>query len=482
MPLANELSNLDATAQAELVRKKEVKPIELVEAVIELIEKINPKINAIVTKMYDEARVAAKAEPKATPFAGVPFLLKDLLAAYKGVPTSSGSKYLKDFKPDQDSELVSRYKRAGLIIVGKTNTPEFGILPTTEPELFGAARNPWNTEYTTGGSSGGSAAAVAAGIVPMAHANDGGGSIRIPASCCGLFGLKPTRARNPLGPNFGDIYSGMVVEHAVTRTVRDSALLLDATSGGMLGDPYCVPAPARPFIEEVGADTGKLRIAFFAKAPLGTPIHEDCVAAVEDAANLLTDLGHEVVNDAPSIDGGMMWKSFMAIWAAGATWTIQNMNHALGRMPAEGELEPLTYALDEIGKKVSASDYLISVQYLQTLTRQIAEFMKDYDLLLTPTLGSPPLKLGSFAPAPGDAMAGMQVAMEFVPFTPICNTTGQPAMSVPLYWNAAGLPIGTHFIGRYGDEATLYRLASQLEQARPWANRRPNVDAASRRV
>ncbi len=475
MSIADELSNLDATAQAELVRKKEVKPLELVEAVIDRIEKINPRINAITTKMYDEARAAAKTELRAAPFAGVPFLLKDLLAAYAGVPMSSGSKYLKDYKPNQDSELVARYKLAGLIVVGKTNTPEFGILPTTEPELFGAARNPWNTEHTTGGSSGGSAAAVAAGIVPMAHANDGGGSIRIPASCCGIFGLKPTRARNPLGPNFGDIFSGMVVEHVVTRTVRDSAAILDATSGYTLGDPYCVPEPVRPFIKEVGMDTGKLRIAFFTDAPLGTPVHEDCVAAVEDAAKLLMDLGHEVVNTAPMINGEMMWKSFMAIWAAGVTWTIQNMGYEIGHMPAEGELEPGTVALNEVGKKVTASEYLLSVQYFQMLARQIAEFMKNYDLLLTPTLGSPPLRLGSFVSTPEDAMAGMQVATEFVPFTPICNATGQPAMSVPLYWNAEGLPVGTHFIGRYGDEATLYRLASQLEQARPWANRRALV-------
>jgi amidase len=475
--LPDELSNLDATAQAELVRKKEVKSIELVEAVIDLIEKINPQINAVVTKMYDEARDVAKTEPRPAPFAGVPFLLKDLLAAYKGVPMSSGSKYLKDFEPNQDSELVARFRRAGLIVVGKTNTPELGILPTTEPELFGAARNPWNPEHTTGGSSGGSAAAVAAGIVPMAHANDGGGSIRIPASCCGVFGLKPTRARNPLGPNFGDIFSGLVVEHAVSRSVRDSAALLDATSGYALGDPYCAPAPARPFIKEVGANPGKLRIAFFSEAPLGTPVQDDCVAAVEDATKLLGDLGHETVNAAPEINGEMMWKSFMAIWAAGVTWSIQSMGYVMGRMPAEGELEPGTVALDEMGKKVTASEYLLSVQYFHILARRIAEFMEDYDVLLTPTLGSAPLKLGSFAPTPEDVMAGMHVATEFVPFTPICNATGQPAMSVPLYWNAEGLPVGTHFIGRYGDEATLYRLAAQLEQARPWAKRRPLVSA-----
>jgi amidase len=312
--------------------------------------------------------------------------------------------------------------------------------------------------------------------VPMAHGNDGGGSIRIPASCCGVFGLKPTRARNPLGPNFGDIFSGLVCEHAVSRTVRDSAALLDATSGHALGDPYCAPAPARPFAQEVGADTGKLRIAFLTKAPLDTPVHPDCVAAVEDAAKLLADLGHEVVNTAPAINGEMMWKNFMAIWAAGVTWTIQNMSYAVGRAPAESELEPITMAFNEMGKKIPASDYLLSVQHFQILARQIAEFMKEYDVLLTPTLGLPPLSLGSFAPTPEDAL-GIRIATTFVPFTPICNATGQPAMSVPLYWNAEGLPVGTHFVGRYGDEATLYRLAAQLERARPWINRRPPVSA-----
>jgi amidase len=274
----------------------------------------------------------------------------------------------------------------------------------------------------------------------------------------------------------GDIFSGLVAEHAVSRTVRDSAALLDATSGYALGDPYCAPAPARPYVQEIGADTGKLRIAFFAKTPLGTPVHADSVAAVEDAAKLLAHLGHEVVNAAPVINGEMMWKSFMTIWAAGVTWTIQNMKDAVGRMPGEGEFEPITMAFDERGKKVTASDYLLSVQYFQILARQIAAFMKNYDVLLTPTLGSPPLPLGSFTPTPEDAV-GLRVATEFVPFTPICNATGQPAMSVPLYWNAEGLPVGTHFIGRYGDEATLYKLAAQLEQARPWANRRPPVSA-----
>jgi len=472
MNAADEFSQLDATAQAALVRRKDVKPAELVQAVIDRIEKVNPQINAVVTRMYDEALAAADAAALDAPFAGVPFLLKDLAASCAGVPMTSGSKFARGFTPNQDSDLVARYRRAGLIIVGKTNTPEFGILPTTEPQLFGPTRNPWNPGLTAGGSSGGSAAAVAAGIVPMAHANDGGGSIRIPASCCGVFGLKPTRARNPLGPFLGDVFSGLVVEHAVSRTVRDSAALLDATSGYSPGDPYCAPAPARPFAQEAGTDPGKLRIAFSAKAPLGTRTHPDCVAAVEDAARLLENLGHEVVDAAPAVNGEMLWKHFMTVWTAGVTWTVRNSMAALGRMPSEGELEPITIAYDALGKNVSAADYLIAVQYLQLLARQIAAFMKDYDILLSPTLGSPPLPLGSFVSTPEDRLA-LGVASRFVPFTPVFNATGQPAMSVPLYWNAEGLPIGTHFAGRYGDEATLFRLASQLEQARPWANRRP---------
>src|SRR5579864_6478356 len=286
MSLNDELAFLDATAQAELLRRNELKPIELVDAAIAHIEKLNPVLNAVITPMFELARSAAQNPLPDGPFRGVPFLLKDLVAFYAGVRMTSGSSSLHDFVPDHDSELVARLKRAGLVILGKTNTPEFGILPTTEPRLFGPSRNPWDTSRITGGSSGGSAAAVASGMVPMAHGNDGGGSIRIPASCCGLFGMKPTRGRNPLGPDFGDIMSGLVAEHAVTRSVRDSAGLLDATSGPDVGDPYCAPLPTRPFLEEVSADAGKLRIAFTTTAPTGVPIHGDCVRAVEEAAKL----------------------------------------------------------------------------------------------------------------------------------------------------------------------------------------------------
>src|SRR5256714_123203 len=303
---ADEFATLDATAQAELVRRKEIKPIELVEAAIKRIERINPTINAVITPMYELARAAAADALPDGPFTGVPFLLKDLLAAYTGVRMASGSRFLQDFTPGHDSELTARYKRAGLVVVGKTNTPESGILPTTEPTLFGPTRNPWDTTRNTGGSSGGSAAAVAAGLVPMAHANDGGGSIRIPASCCGVFGLKPTRARNTLAPALGDAMSGLVAEHAVTRSVRDSAALLDATAGPALGDPYWAPAPEGPFAEEVGRDPGRLRIAFSAASPFGGPVHADCVRAVHDAATLCEGLGHHVEEAAPEVEAERM--------------------------------------------------------------------------------------------------------------------------------------------------------------------------------
>jgi amidase len=471
----NELSRLDAISQAELVRKKEVKPIELVEAAIDRIEKLNPQLNAVIAKMYEEAAEAAKAQLPDGAFKGVPFLLKDLQAAYQGVRMTSGSKYLRDFIPNGDSELVKRYKDAGLIVVGKTNTPELGILPTTEPQLFGATRNPWDPARATGGSSGGSAAAVASGMVAFAHANDGGGSIRIPASCCGVFGMKPTRARNPLGPHFGDLFSGLVAEHAVTRSVRDSAALLDATAGPEPGDPYYAPPPARPFLQEVGADPGKLRIAYTATAATGAPTHSDCVAAVQDAAKLCSDLGHEVEEASPQLNGEMLINSFMAIWAAGNAWIVDSLSFAVGKKPTQEEFEPGTWALIEMGRRVSGPAYLLAVQTLQVFSRRIAHFMEKYDVLLTPTLAEPPLPLGSFDSPPEDPMAGMRRAGLFVPFTPICNATGQPAMSVPLFWNAEGLPIGSHFVGRFGDEATLFRLAAQLEAARPWANRRPPV-------
>jgi amidase len=479
MSLAEETAFCDAVAQAELVRKKEITPLELAEAAIGRIERLNPALNAVVTPMFESARLMADNQLLEGPLAGVPFLLKDLLASCAGVRMTSGSRFTKDVVADRDSELVARYKRAGLIIIGKTNTPEFGILPTTEPVLFGPARNPWDTNRTTGGSSGGSAAAVAAGIVPAAHANDGGGSIRIPASCCGIFGMKPTRARNPLGPGLGDMFGGLVAEHVVTRSVRDSAALLDATAGHQPGDPYWAPPTGRPFLDEVGLDPGKLRIAFVTTTATGATVHTDCEYAVRDAAFICSGLGHEVEEGAPMIDPIRVNKAFMTVWAAGCAWTIDGMAHVTGQAATPECFEPGTWALYEMGKRRSAAEYLRAIQVLQSASRQVARFFERFDVWLTPTLAEPPLTLGSFDSPPEDPKRGMQVAAAFAPFTPICNITGQPAMSVPLFWNNDGLPIGSHFVGRFGDEATLFRLAAQLEAARPWSAKRPDLSLES---
>jgi amidase len=475
MVLRTELALMDAIAQADLVRSGEVTPLELVDAAIDRIERLNPQVNAVITPLFDQARAAVKSSLPNGPFRGVPFLLKDLLALYAGAPISAGSASMRGFVPDHDSELVARLKRAGLIILGKTNTPEFGLLPTTEPRLFGPTRNPWDTTRTPGGSSGGSAAAVACGMVPMAHGNDGGGSLRIPASCCGVFGLKPTRARNPLGPDFGDLMNGLPVEHALTRSVRDSAALLDATSGPDVGDPYWAPPPARPFLREVGADPGRLRIAFTTTSLTGAPIHPDCIRATQDAAKLCADLGHEVTEAAPPIDGEKFTRAFLTVWAVGCARGMEGNALVTGRKPAPENFEPLTWALAEQGRAVPATTYLLTVTFLQGIARRVARFLTQHDVWLTPTLAEPPLPLGSFDARPDNPLAGLHRAVAFVPFTPVCNVTGQPAMSVPLYWNEAGLPIGTHFAARFGDEATLFRLAAQLEAARPWAARRPNV-------
>jgi amidase len=474
----NDIALLDATAQAELVRTKQVKPIELLDAAIERIERLNPQINAVVTPMYDEARRVVEGNLTQGPFTGVPFLLKDLGAGYAGVRQTQASEYLKDFVSPFDSTLTSRYKSAGLVIAGKTNTPEFGLVPTTEPRLFGATRNPWNPEHSTGGSSGGSAAAVAAGIVPMGHANDGGGSIRIPASCCGLFGLKPSRARVPLGPLLGDMMGGLVCEHAVTRSVRDSAALLDATAGPEIGDPYYAPPQERPYVEELKAGPGKLRIALTARTATGTPLHEDCIAAVRDAATLCEELGHEVEEaEPPPINTEFLEEAFLTIWAAGVPWGIDGIGRLTGRQPSRDKFEPLTWSLYEQGKQTMAGDYLIAVTSIQQMCRTVAQFAERYDLWLTPTLGSPPPRLAHFDATPDNPRAGLDRAIEFVPFTPLQNATGQPAMSVPLYWNGAGLPVGVQFAARFGDEATLFRLAVQLEEARPWASKRPPISA-----
>lgn len=473
----DEFAYLDATDQAELVRSREVKSIELVEAAIERVERLNGELNAVITTMFDLARDAAAEQINDGPFCGVPFLLKDLIAEYAGVRFTEGSAYLTDFISRQDSELVARQKKSGLITIGKSNTCEYGLLPATEPLFAGPVRNPWNGTLTTGGSSGGSAAAVASGLVPMAHANDGGGSIRIPASCCGLFGLKPTRGRNPLGPYFGDMLSGLVAEHAVTRSVRDSATLLDATSGPDVGDPYLIQPPSRPFLEEVRTPPKNLLIAYSTTAPGGVAVAPDCIEAVTDAAKLCENLGHTIEVADAALNPNVPEEALDIIWCGFAAWIAEYWRRVMGRPPTSENVEPLTWILMEKGRQYSSGDYLLALEDLQMYAREVARLTAPYDLVLRPTLAEPPIPIGSFTGTPDDPLSGWNRSAEFAPFSSTENITGQPAMSVPLYWSDDGLPIGSQFSAKFGDEATLFQLAGQLEEARPWADRRPTVSA-----
>jgi amidase len=476
---SDEVAWMDAMAQAELVRKKEVTPLELVEAAIERIERLNPTLNAVVTEAYDQAReIARTRQPRGGPLAGVPFLLKDILAFSKGLRTTMGTRLLERYVTDYDAEIVARYKAAGLIVVGKTNVPELGIVPTTESRLHGPCRNPWNTGHIAGGSSGGSGAAVASGMVPAAHGNDGGGSIRIPASCCGVFGLKPTRARNPLGPDFGDVMGGLVVEHALTRSVRDSAALLDATAGPGVGDPYWAPPRERPYLSEVGARPGRLKIGFTTMgADPSAQIHPDCVEAVRQAASLCSELGHDVeemkTRWAQEYDG--IARDFMVLYSGQVAATVTTIFKVLGQKPSAEWFEPLTWMLYEMGTRFHAGDYLNAVTSLQRFSRAVASLFLTYDVTLTPTLSQPPPRLGTLTPEGEDPAVSWVRVGRLCAFTPIENITGQPAMSVPLFWNSDGLPVGVHFSGRFGEEATLFRLAAQLEEARPWKGRLPPV-------
>ncbi len=469
-----QLDGLDAVALAKLIKDGDVQSIELLETAVARAQEINPQINAIVTPMHELAREAARNAIPDGLLAGVPFLIKES-AAYAGVRHASGARILANFKAEVDSEMVRRYKQTGLIIFGKTNMSEFGLLPTTESFLFGPCHNPWELNRTPGGSSGGAAAAVAAGIVPAAHGADGGGSIRIPAACCGLFGLKPTRARTPKGPGVGDSISGLVIDHVISRSVRDSAALLDVTAGAALGDPYWAPPQKRPFLQEANTPPGQLKIGIMTEAMGGTAVHPDCVAAAEDVAKLCADLGHHVQEVTLPIDGQQLTEAFIVMWAAGCAWGVQAIAHQSGFPPMPEMHEPVTWALYQMAQQHNGGQYLLAVQAIQHITRQIAHFFEDIDLLLTPTLAEPPPPLGSFDSTADNPMAGFDRAAAFAAFTPLANATGQPAMSVPLVWNKDGLPIGVQFIGRFGDEATLFQLAGQLEGARPWMGKRPLI-------
>lgn len=485
-----ELIGYDAVALGDLIHKGEITPVELLDSTIQRIEKVNPQLNAVIHKMYDQARELAESwsaklvreQAEGVLFCGVPFLLKDLLAEYKGAPFWEGSRAVKGYISKVDGELVVRQKAAGLIIVGKTNTPEFGGLPLTDSALFGPALNPWDTSLTPGGSSGGSAVAVAAGIVPMAHGNDGGGSIRIPASCCGLFGLKPTRGRNPLGPLFGDLGGGIVCEHALTRTVRDSAALLDGTSGPDIGDPYYAPPKDRPFLEEVKRNTGRLKIGFLLSVPEGwsyeTRLHPDCVKAVKNAARLCEDLGHIVEEiDPEQLSDSRILHNYNNIWSCLIGHIVAYWERELGRKIGQDELEPLNWEDYQAGLKISGGECLVTLEEVQRFSRKIARWYHagGYDLLLNPTMRIPPSKYGTFQSTKEDPGKLIDVARSCSALTRIQNLTGQPAMSVPLFWTEGNVPIGVQFAAPFGDEATLFRLAAQLEQARPWNDRKPAI-------
>ena len=468
-----EFEDYDALGLAELIARKQVSAAELLDAAIARIEATNPAINAVVQKMYDAARATIAARLPTGPLAGVPFLIKDLYAWCKGARAGNGSRLFDGFIADRDYTIVERYKTAGLVILGRTNTPEFGLAPTTEPVVNGPTRNPWDVSRSAGGSSGGAAAAVAVGMVPAAHATDGGGSIRIPAANCGVFGLKPTRARTPSGPFVGEGWSGMAVGHAVTRSVRDSAALLDAVAGPAPGDPYWAPPPQRPFLQEVGADPGRLRIAVSTVSPSGGSVHPECAAAATSAAKLCAELGHSVTEAAPSFDmGAMRWARDVVV-AASVRNAIDARLEALGRPLREGEVERITALWAARGLAYTARDYARALVILHGIGRRFGAFFTDYDVLITPVLSQPPEPLGATDMMSGDLDAFGEKLFHLVCFTRQINVTGGPAASIPLHWTADGLPVGVHVVADFGNEAVLFRLAAQLEEARPWRDRRP---------
>ena len=490
----DEYVRFDALGLADLVRRGEVSAAELLDTAIAQVEALDPALGAVVSRRYEAARAEVQHVDRTRPFCGVPFLAKDLLVAIAGEPTGSGSRVLRDLPMPVDSEMLRRFRQAGLVTFGRTATPEFGLTPYTEPASTGATRNPWSRAHSPGGSSGGSAAAVAAGLVPMASGGDGGGSIRIPASCCGLFGLKPSRGRNPTGPLVGELWHGMVVEHVLSRSVRDSAAALDATAGADAGAPYAAPGQSRPFLEESTLDPGRLRIAFTRRPLFGRQVHADCLQGLDATVRLLQSLGHEVEEAHPVFDKDAIELAFVTVVAAEVAADLDALPRFIGRPLRSGDVEAATASLGLLGRALSAGQLATATRTLQLAARALAPFFARHDLLLTPTLGAPPALIGSLQPSaaelrllrvvnalgagwvlkqPAALQPLIDKTFDYIPFTPLFNITGQPAMSVPLHWNAAGLPIGMQFAARFGEEALLFRLAGQLEKAQPWFERRP---------
>jgi amidase len=477
--MSDELAALDATEAARWVREGRVSPRELVDGAIARIEKLNGPLNAVITPLFEAARSAADAALPDGPFRGVPFLLKDLDTLSAGEPFHAGMAFLKqaDYRPGHSSYLTEKFRNAGLVTVGKTNTPELGLQVTTEPDAYGPSRNPWNTEYSTGGSSGGSAAAVAAGMVPAAHASDGGGSIRVPASECGLVGLKPSRGRVSLGPEYGDYWDGLVISHVVSRSVRDTAGLLDAVAGEMPGDPYTARPPLRAYVDELTREPGRLRIGLMTRSPAGAPdCDAECVGAVEATGRLLESLGHDVSIAHPdALDEHIRLVAGFSVVVG--CWTAKALDYwgeEIGRPILAEDVEPGTWSIAQRGRELSANRYLANADWLHAWSRRMAAWWAGgFDLLVTPTLATPPPRIGELHGISDDGRSAEEKIFGLISFTPQFNITGQPAISLPLAWSENGLPIGLQFIAASAREDVLLRIAAQLEQAQPWAHRRP---------
>ena len=488
-----EYTDHDAMGLAELVRRGEVSAVELLDEALARTAAVNPRINAVIHLMEAAARAAIAGGLPEGPFRGVPFLIKDLVMAYGGEPMQCGSRLFRGYIPPADEELVARFKAAGLVIFGKTSTPELGMTNVTEPELFGPTRNPWNLDRTPGGSSGGSAAAVAAGIVPAAGANDGGGSIRTPASNCGLVGLKPSRGRNPSGPQAPDLWWGFVAEHAVTRTVRDSAALLDATCGSYAGQLTRLAPPERPYLEETRREPGRLRIAFSLDLGLGRSLHPENRLAMDKATKVLAQAGHELEEVPLPVEPEAFIEHFATLVAAEAAATIRLAEQLRGRKATAADLELPTWLLGRMGAALTGGDVAEALYWMQGFSRAWLTWSHRFDVLLTPAVGVPPLVVGAYrlsagqrrairilASMPGRVLLSQRPRIleafrpmfDAAPYTMFANVTGQPSMSLPLHWSAEGLPMGLLFTARPTDEATLFRLAGQLEQSLPWSERR----------
>lgn len=472
---AAEYDQYDGLGLASLIAKRQITPLELLNAVRQRLDSVNPKINAVAHVFFDKAEAQIKQGLPNGPFAGVPFVLKDLGQQLAGTITSYGSRVFKDNTPDFDSTLVSRYKQAGLVIFAKTTSPEFGLTTTTESVLLGKTHNPWNLERTSGGSSGGSSALVASRVVPMAHGSDGGGSIRIPASCCGLFGLKPTRGRVPMGPTQFESWNGCSHHHALTISVRDSAALLDASAGVELGSPYFSPPPPRPFLKEVGADPGKLRIALAVATPAGTPLDPECKKAAIEAAKLCESLGHRIEEAHLPFEDAWMREAFLIVLRVSLARTLDDAAKSLGRPVTEKDVEPVTWLTAQAGRAISSIAYSRAIATMHQVGLAMAKFHEKYDVIVSPTLAKPPVPLGVLSLSPKSIADYGRDVTEFGPHTALYNVTGQPSMSLPLHWSPEGLPIGVMFSARFGDDAMLLRLASQLEKAKPWAGTRPKI-------